>query len=271
MRDICLAKPPKDYDIITSELPPFPPKAVLGKDIKTYRYLIQGVTVDVSFELNLDKRDFPINAIALDFDGNVKDPRMGMEDLFMKRITLTKERLQEDPVRIFRCAKLCAELNFAPEGEKIDPSLLETVSEGRLFQEYLKLILSPNWIKAVEVLTDFFALPLKLPQRHLPPIVEVRTAACQSYLNPRLFGLPSSLVKTAEELSNMELSNPALALCSHGKKAVRAALVQNDDEVISLYKQWALFRHRQTKVLQNNRKHEDYITQCISFINEHKS
>jgi len=170
LRDIILGKPPKDYDIISDAHVPFEPKVVLGKDVLTYRYIIGGKIVDVSSHLNLQKRDFPMNAMALDFQGNFYDPRGGLEDLFNRQLSVEKERLEEDPVRILRAAKLCAELGLTPVGDKVDGLLLlRQVNEGRLYQEYLKMILSPEWLKAVEILKDFFQLPLKVPSTNLPP------------------------------------------------------------------------------------------------------
>jgi len=91
LRDIILGKPPKDYDIISDAHVPFEPKVVLGKDILTYRYIIGGKIVDVSSQLNLQKRDFPMNAMALDFQGNFYDPRGGLEDLFNKQLSVEKK------------------------------------------------------------------------------------------------------------------------------------------------------------------------------------
>jgi len=46
-----------------------------------------------------------------------------------------KERLEEDPVRILRAAKLCAELGLTPVGDKVDGLLLlRQVNEGELYQ-----------------------------------------------------------------------------------------------------------------------------------------
>ncbi|MGB4688039.1 MAG: CCA tRNA nucleotidyltransferase, partial [Coprothermobacter proteolyticus] len=92
LRDIILGKPPKDYDIISDAHVPFEPKVVLGKDVLTYRYIIGGKIVDVSSHLNLQKRDFPMNAMALDFQGNFYDPRGGLEDLFNRQLSVEKER-----------------------------------------------------------------------------------------------------------------------------------------------------------------------------------
>jgi len=53
--------------------------------------------------------------------------------------------------------------------------------------------------------------------------------------------------KLVLDLEHMNLADPPACLCTHGKKAVWAALVQNKPEVIQLYKAWALFRHKAPK------------------------
>jgi len=102
LRDIILGKPPKDYDIISDAHVPFEPKVVLGKDVLTYRYIIGGNIVDVSSHLNLQKRDFPMNAMALDFQGNFYDPRGGLEDLFNRQLSLEKRKAGRRPSKDFK-------------------------------------------------------------------------------------------------------------------------------------------------------------------------
>jgi|GEM_PF-3474996 len=269
LRDIILGKPPKDYDIISDAHVPFEPKVVLGKDVLTYRYIIAGKIVDVSSHLNLQKRDFPMNAMALDFQGNFYDPRGGLEDLFNRRLSVEKERLEEDPVRVLRAAKLCAELGLKPVGDKVDGLLLlRQVNEGRLYQEYLKMILSPECLKAVEILKDYFQLPLKVPSTNLPPLAPIRTSACEAHHYPELFGLPPKLTNLCWDLEHMNLSDPPACLCTHGKKAVWAALVQNKPKLIQLYKAWALFRHKAPKTPTAENPHKYYYDQCVAFLRE---
>jgi len=270
LRDIILGIPPKDYDIISRSFPPFEPKAVLGKDVLTYRYVIRGKIVDVSSQLNLEKRDFPMNAMALDFEGSFYDPRGGLEDLFSGRLTITEDRLEEDPVRILRAAKLCAEFGLTPTGDTVGAfSLLQKANKGRLYQEYLKLILSPHWLRAMEILRDFFQLPLQVAVSNLPPVVPVRTAACNAHHYPDLLGLPANLTKMCWDLESMDLSDPPSCLCTHGKKAVWAALVQNKPEILTLYKAWAWYRHRVPKATcQQGNPRKDYFDQCVAFLRQ---
>jgi len=66
----------------------------------------------------------------------------------------------------------------------------------------------------------------------------------------------------------MNLSDPPACLCTHGKKAVWAALVQNKPEVIQLYKGWALFRHKAPKTPTAENLHKYYYDQCVAFLRE---
>jgi len=62
----------------------------------------------------------------------------------------------------------------------------------------------------------------------------------------------------------MDLADPPACLCTHGKKAVWAALVQNKPEVIQLYKACALFRHKAPKTPTAENPHKHYYDQLRS-------
>ncbi|NPV88372.1 CCA tRNA nucleotidyltransferase [Coprothermobacteraceae bacterium] len=266
VRDLILGKQPLDYDIITDQLPELKPVAVLGKEEKTYRYLIGGLTVDISSKLNTDKRDFPLNAVAICSNGDVLDPRGGLEDLYHGVLRVERERIDEDPVRIFRAARLAAEFKLDIVGDAVSYQGLTNIDRQRLYQEYLKVILSPHWLYAVAMLRLFFRLPLVPWEEELPPLVQLRTAAVRAHHHPQLFGLPDSLVELCTKLERMDLSDPAAAVCEHGKKAVWAALVQGRADVVPIYKCYALFRHRAEKTFVGRPTKQAYVEQCIAFI-----
>jgi len=65
----------------------------------------------------------------------------------------------------------------------------------------------------------------------------------------------------------MDLADPPACLCTHGKKAVWAALVQSKPEVIQLYKAWHCFvTERQNTHCREPHKH--YYDQCVAFLRE---
>lgn len=74
-------------------------------------------TPDVTLEQDLLRRDFTINAIARDQDGNLIDPYNGIADLRAGILRHVSSAFSEDPVRILRAARFVARFGFniAPE------------------------------------------------------------------------------------------------------------------------------------------------------------
>ncbi len=72
---------------------------------------------DVTLEQDLLRRDFTINAIAEDADGNLIDPYNGQADLKAGILRHVSDAFAEDPVRILRGARFAARFGFtfAPE------------------------------------------------------------------------------------------------------------------------------------------------------------
>ena len=140
VRDIALKKIPNDIDITTDLLPDeilevFPDGNVIGKrfgtvivnteygpiDITTMRKdITPGVHPDVAFtndlHTDLARRDFTINAMAMDIDGNFIDPFKGLYDChfkFIRAVGNPKIRIQvEDPRRAFRAARIATQTKF---------------------------------------------------------------------------------------------------------------------------------------------------------------
>jgi len=63
---------------------------------------------DVTLEEDLRRRDFTINAMAQDVDGNLVDPYGGQRDLALRTLRHVSEAFGEDPVRILRAARFLA-------------------------------------------------------------------------------------------------------------------------------------------------------------------
>ncbi len=100
-------------------------------------------------QADLARRDFTVNAIALDpIDGHVIDPFGGQADLTSKTIRAVgdaRERFAEDGLRLLRAARFSATLGFAIEAETeramADQRSLDTfrkVSAERVRDEWLK-------------------------------------------------------------------------------------------------------------------------------------
>ncbi len=75
---------------------------------------------DVTLEQDLLRRDFTINAMAQDADGNLIDPYGGEADLRAGILRHVSSAFSEDPVRILRAARFVARFGFAIAPETQD-------------------------------------------------------------------------------------------------------------------------------------------------------
>jgi hypothetical protein len=74
-------------------------------------------------EKDLERRDFTMNSIAKDLDGNILDPHNGIEDIKNKVIRLTNPiAFSEDPLRMLRAIQFAARFGF-----KIDPETFKMI------------------------------------------------------------------------------------------------------------------------------------------------
>lgn len=129
-------------------------------EVTTYRsetYLTEDrrptVSHNVSLRDDLSRRDFTINAMALDpRDGALIDPFGGIADLGRREIVAVgdaAERFHEDPLRILRAARFAAQLGFtiAPStlaAMREQGSSLERISRERIAAELNRLLTSEH-------------------------------------------------------------------------------------------------------------------------------
>ena len=87
---------------------------------------------------DLRRRDFTINAMAMDKEGQIIDPLNGAADLQMKRIRAVgdaRQRFQEDPLRMLRALRFCSKLGFCLEPGTRQALFLEGHLVGGLARE----------------------------------------------------------------------------------------------------------------------------------------
>lgn len=124
--------------------------------------------------LDLSRRDFTINSIVLQDDGEYFDPYGGRLDILAKKIKAVgrgKDRILEDPLRMLRAARFAARLGF-----EVDPNLMGVmrqhaheitrVSKERWVMELDKLLDSPGPMSGLEVLYKTDLLKYMLPELH---------------------------------------------------------------------------------------------------------
>jgi tRNA nucleotidyltransferase/poly(A) polymerase len=80
-----------------------------------------------SFEEDTKRRDFTINAMGIDADGNVIDYHGGADDIkkgVLRTVGDSKERFTEDALRILRAVRFAARFNF-----KVDEKTMQSMKE----------------------------------------------------------------------------------------------------------------------------------------------
>jgi tRNA nucleotidyltransferase/poly(A) polymerase len=112
----------------------------------------ESVTWGKSLKEDLARRDFTINAMALDQKFNIIDLYKGQEDIKNKLIRAVgdpNERFSEDALRMMRAVRIAAELGFLIEDKtfeaiKKNAPLINKIAKERVKDEFFKLLSSPN-------------------------------------------------------------------------------------------------------------------------------
>ncbi|MCF7845455.1 MAG: CCA tRNA nucleotidyltransferase [Candidatus Pacebacteria bacterium] len=128
-----------------------------------------------NLEEDLKRRDFTINAMAIGADSEVVDLFNGKEDLKNKIIRAVgdpEERFSEDALRLMRAVRFSSSLGFSIEEEtkkalKKNASLLKNISNERIRDEFVKIIMTPRAVDGVENLRK-----LGLMKQFLPEVLE---------------------------------------------------------------------------------------------------
>mgnify|MGYP003319950512 FL=1 len=140
---------------------------------------------DVTLEDDLSRRDFTINAIAEDKEGNIIDPFNGQKDLDNKLFRHVSNAFYEDPLRAIRLARFhtYSHLKDFRIHDSTIKSVSDIVSNGeiaelspeRIWSETLKALKSPNPNIYFE---KIISLDLKDPY-----FINLNTPLCDSHNN----------------------------------------------------------------------------------------
>jgi tRNA nucleotidyltransferase/poly(A) polymerase len=118
---------------------------------------------DLTVEDDLKRRDFTINAMAMDpTTGEIVDPFGGQEDLKNHVIRHVSDAFSEDPLRVLRAVRFHAKYNFeinedtAKLIEEIvkSPEFLQ-LSNERVWDEFEKILNQPHTISALSLMKQF--------------------------------------------------------------------------------------------------------------------
>lgn len=179
VRDYVMGNEPHDWDIATNAKPE-QVKAIFSKtidtgikhgtvtammagtgyEITTYRcdgkYSDGRHPDDVSFvdsiEEDLARRDFTINAMAMDAEGNIVDPFGGLDDIkkgVIRCVGNPDDRFSEDALRMMRAVRFESKFGFELDDEtkksiEHNADKIQNVSAERIRDEFTKMLVSDN-------------------------------------------------------------------------------------------------------------------------------
>lgn len=194
VRDSLLGQVPGDWDICTSALPEevlaaFPAGYTVPTGLKhgTVTVLSGGKPIEVttfrteegysdnrrpdsvtfirSLDEDLKRRDFTVNAMALDTEGNVIDLFGGQSDLqkgVIRCVGEPSERFREDALRILRALRFASKLNFTIEPQTVRAAMeaksrLTFLSAERVWKELQGILMGLGCGRVLNVYGDILA------------------------------------------------------------------------------------------------------------------
>ncbi len=175
VRDTLLRRPLHDVDLATSAYPQeikqiFPQTIDTGIEHGTVTVIYQKKAYEIttfrtesgyqdyrrpdkvefvrSLKEDLKRRDFTINALAMNAQGEIIDLFAGIADLQQRQIQavgVAADRFHEDALRMLRAVRFQAQLNFTIEkqtlaGIKTNAALLSHIATERIREEFIKLM-----------------------------------------------------------------------------------------------------------------------------------
>ncbi len=199
VRDFLLATEPKDWDVTTNAKPEEIQKVFPGSfyennfltvtvlteakteiEITTFRseakYSDKRHPDEVKYaktlEEDLSRRDFTVNAMAMNLEKEIIDPFGGQEDLQKKIIRTVgnpDERFGEDALRMLRAVRFATSLNFTIEEKtaeaiKKNSIWIEAISKERIRDEFVKIIMADSPADGIELLRKLGLLKFILPE-----------------------------------------------------------------------------------------------------------
>lgn len=144
------------------------------------------IVEDGTLEDDQNRRDFTINALAICLNeahfGELVDPFEGILDLQDRIIRTPLDpdiTFSDDPLRMMRCIRFAAQLNFYIEDETFEAlernkERIGIISKERIAEELNKIILAPVPSKGFADLERSGLLPLIFPELSALNIVETR-------------------------------------------------------------------------------------------------
>lgn len=125
----------------------------------------------VTLEEDLSRRDFTINAMAMDNEGNIIDPYNGQDDLQHGVLRHVGPAFADDPLRVLRGARFAARYGFTIADETfslmtqlVDKGEMEHLTRERIYLEFTKGFTSGTPSAMLLVLNNVGALSRLFPE-----------------------------------------------------------------------------------------------------------
>ncbi len=197
LRDYLLGKNPHDFDVATDATPDevcliFKNNILheAGRDFGTIAIKYKGYEVEVTtfrlegpyrnhrkpeklvftknIEDDLARRDFTVNAMAMDMEGNLVDLYGGRRDLeskIIRSVGNARERIEEDALRIMRAVRFCGTLGFTMDDELKDAikekaHLLKEIAKERIQVEFNSIMLSDKPSVSLDLMEELGLLEI---------------------------------------------------------------------------------------------------------------
>lgn len=207
VRDLLLSKIPHDYDIATNATPEESMRLLesygfkvvpIGVEFGTVKVVLPDADVEVttfrrevypeygrggrrpvvswarSLAEDVARRDFTINALAMDRHGRVIDLVGGLEDLKRRIIRFVgepRDRILEDPLRMIRAIRFASVLGFEIEEGSLKAireyaSHIKRISRERIRDEFIKVMEKGCLAKFLKLLEETSLLEYIIPELH---------------------------------------------------------------------------------------------------------
>ncbi len=194
VRDLLRGKEPGDWDVATNAKPKeiskiFPKSFTNNKfgtvtvgEIEVTPFRTEEKYTDKrhpdkvewaeTIEQDLARRDFTVNAIAMDINGKIIDLFEGQDDLekkIIRAVGKAEDRFSEDALRMLRAVRFATTLAFNIETKtgkaiKKNAPWLQAISKERIRDELLKIIMAEKAADGIELLKEIGLLKYIIPE-----------------------------------------------------------------------------------------------------------
>ena len=168
VRDLIINRKSSDIDICTNAKPKEIKEIFKNVILKKEQYgsvtlVINQVTFEITtFRKDLKRRDFTMNTICMDSNGNIIDmlnAKADLENKIIKTVGPARVKLSEDSLRILRAIRFSTILDFDLDKDLIKyivkyKKLLRKLSYYRKKEELDKIFSSPNKKKGINLFIE---------------------------------------------------------------------------------------------------------------------